>query len=129
MLLVVRDGGDHPVARFDQGQVDEMVGPDGPMGDHDIGRAAAVVETGDQGSQPLASRDRPIGEVEVEELVPQPVGVVAGQVEQPGHGQRLDTGLGQVEVAAGLVVVHPLLDGKRFDPHVALLLTARSGQT
>ena len=55
MLLIVGDGGHDPVARLDQGEVDQVVGPDGAMGDDDIGWALLVVEPGDVVAQAVAA--------------------------------------------------------------------------
>ncbi len=55
---------------------------------------------------------------------PPPDRLAPGQLEELRDGQRLDAGLGQVPLAAGLELVHPLLDTERADLH-GLLQGAR----
>ena len=120
VLLVVRDDRDDAVARLHEREVDELVGADRAVRDQHVLARLAVVEGGDAVAQPVRALDRAVRELQRPQLFEERVRL-AGEVEQLGDGERGDAGLGEVPVAACLVLVHPLLDPERADPHARTL--------
>ena len=127
MLLVGRHDRDDAVAGFDQGEVHKVVGSDRPMRDEDVADALPLIEGGDGRTEAVSALDRAVGELHREQLVKQ-AAVVPGEFQQLGDGKGVYAGLGKVEGAAGLVLVHPLLDTERCDLHDEVSRAARAAR-
>ena len=57
------------VARLDQGQVHELIRPDGTVGDQRVLAGLVLVQGGDGRAQTIGSLDRAVGQLHVEEFV------------------------------------------------------------
>ncbi len=106
VLLVGGQHRNHLVPWLHQSEHGEGVGPDGPVGDGNLLRGNALVQSGNGLAQPGAAFNIPIGEAGSGQLLQHSL-PPAGKVQQLPHAQGLDAGFRQVILAMVFVGVHP----------------------